>query len=1025
MKDQNKSWVAWPLRNYKITTFIVILLLALGIYGITVMPKDEFPPFTIRQGVVVAVMPGATAQEIEEQVARPLERYIFTYPEVDRSKTYSTSSNGMVMIMVQFKPECSNLTPIWSKMKHGINTFKSNLPQGVAAVQVIDDFGDSSALLITVESDNRSYRELMGYSNELADRLRRLPSVSNVREYGEVKEQITINVDRARLAAYGIGQSSLMSAINGEGLTTMSGAVSTPTQNLNIHLATTNNSEQEIADRIIFSSPDGKVVRVRDVATVTREYDPTEPYIESNGKRCVILSLEMAEGNNIVKYGEDVDVVLGGFRSECLPDDVDMRRITDMPEIVGLSIHDFLRDLIISMIIIMVVMMILFPIRSAIVAAITIPISTFVAVGIMYAIGIPLNIITLASLIVALGMIVDNSIVVIDGYLEYLGKGMGKWDAAVKSVLQYFWPMMLATCCVCAIFYPILFTMTGEARDAVGFFPLTITINLMISLMVAACVIPLLNVRLIEKPKEKKEDERDLNDRIQAIYNRLINWNFNHPWLTIGGAMVLMCLSGVIFPFLKMRQFPFADQNKFAVEIYLPEGCGISETKVISDSLRDILLGDQRITGVTTFVGCSSPRFHNSYAPIQAGPNFAQFIVNTESINSTIDILNEYAPKYSNHWPDAYVRFKQMDYLPVPTYEYRFYGNNLDSIHRAADMLMSRMREMPELEWVHTDFSQPSPVLDVRLDPITASQLGISRTFAEIQLTMQTGKIKVGSIWESGMVDEESKTYELPIILKDSHFDNMEASDIQDIYLTTQSGKSVALRQLASVTPVWNETKIVHRNGERCISVLAEGKRQVLATPVQARIGEIISGLMLPQGVRSEIGGEIEKNNEMMPQIALGIGIALVLIFFFLLFYFRDFAIAIICIVAISLGMPGAMIGLLVANKVLGMTSMFGFITLMGMVMRNEILIFEHANDKMDAGMSARDAAMDAGKRRMIPIFLTTATTAVGVIPMILAGNSFWMPVGITIFSGGIGTLILTTTVLPVVYWKLREKNNS
>lgn len=1030
MKFHDNSWIAWPIKNYKITAFLVALLLAFGLYSIFLMPKDEFPPFTIRQGVVVAVMPGATAEEIEEQVARPLERYIFTYTEVDRAKTKTTSSNGMCICMVQFKPEYGHLMPIWSKMKHGLNNFKAMLPAGVVALIVQDDFGDTSALLLTIESNERSYRELQGYSDELADRLRRIESVSNVRQYGEKKEQLTISVDRQRLAAYGIGQTMLMQALHSQGITTLSGTVSTPQQNLNIHVAPSASSEADIIDRIIYSDATGKVVRVRDIATVKREYDLSDSYIESNGKRTVLLSLEMASGYNIVQYGEDVDEVIQQFKEEELPEDVAIRRITDQPKVVGLSVSEFLVNLVESMIVIILVMMLLFPWRSALVAAVTVPVATFISTGIMYAVGIPLNIITLASLIVSLGMIVDNSIIVIDGYLEYLGQGMRRREAAVKSVQQYFWPMLLATVCICAIFYPLLITMTGEPSDAIRWFPPTITIVLMTSLVVAACVIPTMCAAVIRtkdegqgtKDDDDDENKKDITDHVQAFYNKCLQWNFRHPWTTIIGAIIIVAISGVCFTLLKTRQFPYADRDQFAVEIYLPEGSGIEETRAIADSLQHVLEKDARITGITSFIGCSSPRFHASYAPPIPGRNFAQFIVNTTSNEASLEVLDEYAPRYSNHWPNAYCRFKQMDYLPVTTYEYRFYGNDLDSIQKAAEMLMTEMRTMAELEWIHTDFDQPTPIIDINLDPIAASQLGISRTTAELQTMLQTGKVQVGSIWESGSVDAHSKTYEVPLILKDDANDCADISSVQNVYLTTTTGQSVPLRQVANVKPVWKNAKIVHRNGERCISITAEGKRNVFALPVQNHLIEYISKMNLPKGVRAEIGGETEQNNEMVPEIALGLSLAVVLIFFFLLFNFRKFSIAIICILAISLGIPGAMIGLLIANKILGLTSLFGFITLMGMVMRNEILIFEHANEKMAEGMSARDAAYDAGRRRMVPIFLTTATTAVGVIPMIIAGSSFWMPVGITIFAGGVGMLVLVTTVLPVVYWKVYEK---
>lgn len=1012
----NKSWAAWPVNNYRITIVITTLLLAFGLYGMYKMPKDEFPAYTVRQGLVVAVMPGATSEEVEAQVAKPLERYLFTYKEVMRKKTTTTSQNGMCLVMVQLQDYVNNKDEVWSKLKHGLNTFKSQLPSGVVALIVNDDFGDACALLLTVESQQRSYRELQQYSDELADRLRRVKSVSNVRQYGEVKEQLTLYVDRERLAAYGIGQAALMQAISGQGLTTTAGSVTGQEQNIQLHVSPTQSSEEELMNQIIFSS-NNKIVRVRDIATVKREYDTSVSYVENNGNRCVLLSLEMANGNNIVAYGEEVDEVINQFKQDYLPDDVEIRRITDQPKVVGDSVHDFLRDLFVSMLIIVLVMMILFPVRSAIVAAITIPLSTFTSTGIMYALGIPLNTITLACLIVVLGMIVDNSIVVIDGYLEYLGKGMGRRESAVRAVQQYFAPMMLATVCICAIFYPLIMTMRGEAHDVIQLFPITMTINLMVSLLVAVMVIPVLDAALIKKVDKPKEGKMKLTDRVQVFYEKCLKWTFKHPTFTMIGAVVLVVLSSLIFPRLKMRQFPYADRNQFAVEIFLPEGEGLEHTREIADSMRNVLMRDKRVTSVTSFIGCSSPRFQVSYAPQIGGRNFAQLIVNTPDIETTFGMLNDYAPEWSNHWPNAYVRFKQMDFLYVPTHEYRFYGENLDSMNRAAEMLMAEMRRIPGIEWVRTDYDQPHPIMEVNLDPVASAQLGINRTTAQLQLMLQTGEMQVGSIWEGD--------YEVPIVVKDESTQHMQLGDLGNTYLTTPTGQSLSLRQVAQVSPTWTQAKIVHRNGERCVSVTAEGKRNVLAAPIQTQIQNIMKDMKLPQGVRSEVGGEVELNNEMLPQIAAGIGIALVIIFFFILFNFKHFGITILCMVAISLSLPGAMLGLWIANRTLGLTSLFGFITLMGIIMRNEILIFEHADQRMQEGWTAKDAAFDAGRRRMVPIFLTTATTAVGVIPMIIAGSSFWMPVGITIFAGGIGTLVLVVTVLPVVYWKLNNKTQN
>jgi multidrug efflux pump subunit AcrB len=347
---------------------------------------------------------------------------------------------------------------------------------------------------------------------------------------------------------------------------------------------------------------------------------------------------------------------------------------------------------------------------------------------------------------------------------------------------------------------------------------------------------------------------------------------------------------------------------------------------------------------------------------------------------------------------------------------------------------------------------QPQPIVNVELDPVASAQMGISRTTAALALSSLTGNTRVGQVWEGD--------YELPVVMKDSA--DLTFSDVQNLGLSTSQtmlstalptflggssggNATVKLRQVARVEPQWSETRIMHRGGERCLTVTAEFARGTYAAPIEQQLARTLADIDLPEGVRTEVGGELEYNDENMPMIYNGIIIAMIIIFFFILFNFKRFGITFLCMAALGLMVPGALIGLGLMNKMLGLTSIFGLITLMGIIMRNEILIFEHADGLMDRfhaehpqpaaptaeqreayhkayNKAIREASYDAGHRRMVPIFLTTATTAVGVIPMIIAGSSFWMPVGVTIFAGGIGTLILVVTVLPVVYWKLSVK---
>ena len=1030
------AWLRWPLEHYTITLVLIGIIFALGIFGLIKMPKDEFPQITIRQGVLVAVYPGATSEEVEQQVARPLERYLFSFKEVRREYTTTSSQNGLCIAMVELNQDVSDKDAVWSKIKHGLPSLKLSLPSGVLGLVVNDDFGNTSALLIAMESSLRSYRELEDFAMSLSDRLRRIKSVANVKISGNLKEQITLYVDRSKMEAYGLGRRSILTALQTQAITMMSGGISTSENQIPIHIETTLATEEEVANHIVFSGVKGEnIVRIRDIATVVKEYDKDQGYIEQNGHPCILLSMEMNPGNNIVAYGAEVDKVLNEFRENEMPSDITITRIADQPKVVSGSVFSFLRDLLISMVIIILVMMLLFPLRSAIVAAITIPLSTFISVAVMYMAGIELNIITLAALIVVLGMVVDNAIVVIDGYLEYLDKGYEPKKAAIESARQYFIPMTLATFCLCTIFYPLLITLNGAGYDALRQFPPTMTINLVVSLVLAVTVIPFLEVKIIKPERMVRKEGEKITDKVQKRYNKILDFTFRHPWKTIVAGFLIILATCPIFFGLKIRMFPFADRNQFAVEIFLPEGKGLNDTRMVADSLRKILQADPDVDCITSFIGCSSPRFMTCYAPQIAGKNYAQFIVNTTTEKASLELMAHYQPMLSEAFPDAYIKFKRMDYLPVPEMEYRFYGDDLDSLSVAAERMMAEMRKMPELEWVHTDFFLPRPVVNITLDPVASAQLGINKAVASLNLSALTGELPVGSVWEDD--------YEIPLVVKDH--EDITASDIENMGMATPirlltaitEGKStIPLRQVATVEPVWSHSRIMHRCGIRCITVTAQFANGVYAAPVEAKLKKIMtSQIELPQGVSCEVGGEKEFENELVPGIFSGILIAMGIVFFFLLFNFKKYGMAMTCIVALTFMLPGTFVGLALVNKTLGLTAVLGVITLMGMIMRNEILIFEHANDLVkkfvdehpgysieDYNEAVKHAAYDAGKRRMVPIFLTTATTAVGVVPMILGGSSFWMPVGATIFAGGIGALILLVSMLPVIYWKVNTK---
>lgn len=1022
-KKFRSSLTAGTIRHKNIVYLFLVLFVGIGIYGISSMNKDEYPSFEIKQGLVAAVYPGASALQVEEQVAKPVEDVLLSFQEVNRQNLQIQSRDGICFMYVDLYTPAKTKNEVWSKIKLKLNETKATLPPGVLALVVIDDFSSISSSLIAMESPDKSYTEMRAYAEELEDRLRQIPELSAVKIYGDQTEEIAVTVDLEKMSRYGLNPSTLMLGYQSSSLQVPSGSFNTGYANSPIHINSLIGGEQEVAERIIYSDPSGSVLRLKDIAKIERRYKAPASYVDYNGSSALIISVEMRPDNDIVEFGRNVDRIIAEYE-QTLPDSVKLSRITDQPKVVGKSVFSFLRDLVISMIVVILVMLLLFPIRSALIASSGVPVCTAIALAVMFLTGIDLNTVTLAALIVVLGMIVDDSIITMDGYMDHLGRGKSRIEAAEASARELILPMVMATAAISIMFFPILGIITGYLGDFVQFFPWVIAISLTASLAYAIFVVPSLEVRFIKtaRPEHVGRLGRAQNaffNGMQNAFNKSLDQCFRHPRLTILAGAAAVGLGFLMFSRLTIQMMPQADRDFFAVEITLDGNAGLEDTRAVVDSLQHMFLRDERIESVTSFIGSSAPRFTATYAPTAPSKNFAQLIVNTVSTRATSEILPEYEEKYEHWFPEALIRIKQMDYQAVTPVEVIVKGEDFDTIKPVSDSIKAYMATLDrELKWVHSTADDYISCVEVTLDPEESVRLGVNKAMLSLSLAGAFNGQSIATVWEGDKA--------IPVSLYSESVGTDMGYDIigNQQVATSMPGISVPLRQIAEIEPSWGPAQRTRHAGQEAVIISADTKFAQSQPVSMKKIEAFCEGLDLPEGVRIEYGGLSSLNADVIPEIIVSFLCAVLVMFFFLLFHFKKISIAVLTIVMSSLCFFGAFFGLWVFGLDFSLTAALGLISLVGIIVRNGIIMFEYAEQlRFQEGLSVREAALLAGKRRMRPIFLTSCTTALGVLPIIISGDLLWLPLGVVICFGTMLSVFLITLIMPVSYWLIFKKD--
>ncbi|MGJ5817757.1 efflux RND transporter permease subunit [Paludibaculum fermentans] len=1004
----------------QVTLLLTAAVFLSGIYALSTMPRREDPKITIRTGLVIALYPGATAEQVEKQVTRKLEDRLFRYEEVRKAKTWSTSRNGVSVINVELEDHVRQPDVFWSKLRHAMIELKlTQLPEGVQGPIVRDDYGDTVALLLALHGGGYNYQQLKDYAGHIEDEFRTTRSVAKLSRVGEQKEEIRITSSTERVSQYTLSPLKVIQALRGRNVVQSGGNFKTPDSDVPLKATGLFQTEDEIRRLMIDMSPTGQPVYLGDLANVNRVEGDPRTLCRFDGERALMISVEMLEGNNIVDFGNELRGKLERVKAT-LPPDLKVDIVADQPHVVEERISHFIREFGIAIGSVILVTILLLPFRVALIASLAIPVTVAATFGVMDMIGVELHQVSIAALIVVLGMVVDDAIVIADNYVELLDRGVARPEAAARCATELVVPVLTATATIIAAFLPMLM-ISGAVGEFIRALPIAVAVALTCSFIVAMLLTPWLCQFFIKKglhdPDAEKKHGFHLLDAMQRLYNKGIVLGMRHKALTLVGGLLAFVLSIVLLgTAVPERFFPTAERAQFVIHVWLPEGARLEATDAAVRRIERQLKSNPQVDNYSTFVGESAPRFYYNVAPEFTASNYAQVLVNTKTAEQTPSLVFRLRKDLAQVAPEARILVRELEQgtaMQAPV-EVRIVSSDdgsedLQRLKAISAKAQAILRESPGAEYVYDDFHEDAYDLGVHVDEEVANRLGLSNASIAMQLAGAFSGMPVTTFWEGDR--------DVPVVLRLDESYRRRFEDVSDVYVVSSiTGARVPLRSVASLKPEWRANRILHRNGVRTLTAMAIAGEHHLPSEILKQARPKLAAMSMPPGYRIDYGGEIEGQQTTFGEMKMVMALSIVAIFLILLFQFRSPVQTLVIMMSIPLAMPGAVLGLLLTGNPFSFTAFMGVISLSGVVVRNAIILVEYINERRHAGVELEAAALEAGERRLRPIFLTTAAAAVGVTPMILSGSSLWSPLASVIAIGLICSMFFTLGVVPVLY---------
>lgn len=999
------------ISNSSFTYMFFIFLSVVGVRAFLVMPRTENPEVSVPGSSIIVLMPGANAIDMEQMVALPLEEAV---NELEEIKQISTSiRDGLAVISVEFDFNTDS-DEKYDELVQQVNSMRNTLPAEIVSLDMWQwSIADLAMMQLALISDTSRFDEMEDVADRFTREAEKIRSIRKVSYFGIPDQQVHILLDPDLMKRVNTSLDQVMKVIQGNNTTIPGGDVRIGYQNLNVRTSSGYRDLEEIRKTVV-NSFQGKLIYLENIAEVTFGYEDLAHITRFSGSRCMFMAVSQKEGLNVLRTADDLSPVINEFK-EGLPDGMHMEVVFDQSIKVRNRINGFLKNLLQGIILVGLVIFLSLGFRSSLIVVMAIPLSIVIGLGFVELAGFGLQQISIAGLVVALGLLVDNSIVVVQNIDRFRKKGLDPVQASVEATSEIGWPVVTATLTTVLAFVPIAL-MPDKAGEFIKSLPVTITITLTVSLLIALALTPVITSKLFTRTASYQKKYRGVRSGLQWIiehpFRRSLSFSLRHSWLIICLALLFLAGSLYMFRYVGISFFPKAEQPNLLIQATLPEGADISRTDEVARFVEQKLDSTPGVKYYAANVGHGNPQIYYNVFPRRYDKKFADIYVELESYSpqffkQVIDRLRETFKDY----PGARIRVKEFEQgLPFDApVQVVLSGPDLEVLRILSSDVEEFIREQAGAFNIENQFVKTNTELFFEVNKDKSNMLGVPSY--EIDRTIRTA---VEGITATSFRDRSGKEFDLVLKIRDN--DGFQVEDIDRLYVPSLSGRQIPLRQLVDARLEQVPSTITRIDLERSAEILADVRPGFTLDEVMDPILQRLENYPMPAGYTYRIEGELEGRQDAFGGMMNAVIIAVISIFSVLVLQFRSFRQPLIVFLAIPFAVTGMIWALLITGITFSFTAFVGLTSLAGIVVNNSIILVDYINKLRSRGMELEAALREAAETRLTPIVLTALTTIGGLIPLTLKGGTLWAPMGWTIIGGLLFSTVLTLILVPVLY---------